>query len=186
MSPNPSKVDIIQAILTNQSLTDNEKTLLIDEFINEIKREYPDLKYHATKADVTDTQLQLTKEIKELDLKISKEISDTKKEIKDLDFKLTKEIKDLDAKLTKEIKELDFKLTKEIKDLDVKLTKEIKDLDVKLTKEIAETHKEIKNLDLKLADTKTDIIKWVAGMLFVQIIAITGIFFTAFKLFMPV
>ena len=146
MSPNPSKADIIQAILTNQSLTDDEKTLLIDEFINEIKREYPDLKYHATKADVTDTQLKLTKEIKELDLKITKEISDTKKEIKDLD---------------------------------VKLTKEIKDLDVKLTKEISDTRQEIVN-------SKLETIKWVAGMLFVQTIAIIGIFLTAFKLFMPV
>ena len=157
MSPNRSKVDIIQAILTNQSLTDDEKTLLIDEFINEIKREYPDLKYHATKADVTDTQLQLTKEIKELDLKITKEISDTKKEIKDLDVKLTKEIKDLDVKLTKEISET---------------RKEIKNLDVKLTKEIV--------------NSKVETIKWVVGMFFAQIIAITGIFFTAFKLFMPV
>ena len=98
MSPTPSKVDIIQAILTNQSLTDQEKTLLIDEFINEIKREYPDLKYHATKSDLTDLQLELTKEIKELDVK------------------LTTEIKELDVKLTQEIKELDVKLTKEISD----------------------------------------------------------------------
>ena len=157
MSPNPSKADIIQAILTNQSLTDDEKTLLIDEFINEIKKEYPDLKYHATKADVTDTQLKLTKEIKELDLKITKEISDTKKEIKDLDVKLTKEIKDLDVKLTKEISDT---------------RKEIKNLDVKLTKEIV--------------NSKVETIKWVVGMFFAQIIAITGIFFTAFKLFMPV
>lgn len=65
MSPTPSRVDIIQAILTNQSLTDQEKTLLIDEFINEIKKEYPDLKYHATKSDLTDLQLELTKEIEE-------------------------------------------------------------------------------------------------------------------------
>ena len=124
MSPNPSKVDIIQAILTNQSLTDQEKTLLIDEFINEIKREYPDLKNHATKSDLTDLQLELTKEIE---------------------------------------------LTR----------REIKELDVKLTKEISDTRKEI-------ATTKSETIKWVAGMLFVQVIAITSIFFTAIKLLAPV
>ena len=153
MSPNPSKVDIIQAILTNQSLTDQEKTLLIDEFINEIKREYPDLKNHATKSDLTDLQLELTKEI---------EI--TRREIRELDVKLTKEISDT---------------RKEIKELDVKLTKEIKELDVKLTKEISDTRKEI-------ATSKAETIKWVAGMLFVQVIAITGIFFTAIKLLAPV
>ena len=135
MSPTPSKIDIIQAILTNQSLTDQEKTLLIDEFINEIKKEYPDLKYHATKSDLTDLQLELTKEIEE-----------TKRDIKELDVKLTKEISDI----RKEIKELDIKLTKEI------------------------------------ATSKSDTIKWVAGMLFVQVIAITGIFFAAIRLFTPV
>ncbi len=135
MSPNPSKVDIIQAILTNQSLTDEEKTLLIDEFINEIKREYPDLKNHATKSDLTDLQLELTKEIE----------------------------------ITR----------REIKDLDVKLSKDIKELDVKLTKEISDTRKEI-------AISKAETIKWVAGMLFVQVIAITGVFFAALKLLTPV
>ena len=133
MSPNPSKADIIQAILTNQSLTDDEKTLLVDEFIDEIKREYPELKYHATKSDVTELELSLTKEI-EL----------TRKEIKELDVQLTKEIE----------------LTR----------KEIKELDVRLTKE--------------MASNKADTIKWVAGMLFVQVLALTGVFFGAFKLFL--
>ena len=160
MSPAPSKVDIIQAILTNQSLTEQEKSLLVDEFINEIKNEYPDLKYHATKSDLTDLQLELTKEI-----------ADTRKEIKELDVKLTKEIADT---------------RKEIKELDVKLTNEIKELDVKLTKEIADTRKEIADTRKDIAVSKSDTIKWVAGMLFVQVIAITGIFFAAIKLFIPI
>jgi len=142
MSPAPSKVDIIQAILTNQSLTEQEKSLLVDEFINEIKNEYPDLKYHATKSDLTDLQLELTKEI-----------ANTRKEIKELD---------------------------------VKLTNEIKELDVKLTKEIADTRKEIADTRKEIAVSKSDTIKWVAGMLFVQVIAITGIFFAAIKLFIPI
>jgi len=178
MSPAPSKVDIIQAILTNQSLTEQEKSLLVDEFINEIKNEYPDLKYHATKSDLTDLQLELTKEIadtrkeiKELDVKLTKEIADTRKEIKELDVKLTKEIADT---------------RKEIKELDVKLTNEIKELDVKLTKEIADTRKEIADTRKDIAVSKSDTIKWVAGMLFVQVIAITGIFFAAIKLFIPI
>ena len=155
MSPTPSKVDIIQAILTNQSLTDNEKTLLIDEFINEIKKEYPDLKYHATNSDLTELQLQLTKEIKELDLKISKEM-------KEMDSKLFKEI----SESRKEMKKIDLKSSKEI----AELRKEMKEMDVRLTKEIS--------------NSKSETIKWVAGMLFVQVLAITGVFFGAFKLFL--
>ena len=80
MSGNPRK-DIIKAILINPELSEEEKSELIEEFINEIKREYPDLKYHATKQDVSETELRLTKEIEE-----------TRKEIKELDLKLTKEI----------------------------------------------------------------------------------------------
>ena len=148
MSQNLSKVDIIQAILTNQSLTDNEKKLLVDEFIDEIKKEYPALKYHATKSDVTELELSLTKEIEII-----------RKEIKELDVKLSKDIKELDVRLTKEIKELELSLTKEIKELDVRLTKE-------------------------MATNKTDTIKWVAGMLFVQVLALSGVLFGAFKLFL--
>jgi len=144
MSQTYSKVDIIQAILTNQSLGEDEKKFLVEEFIDEIKREYPDLKNHATKADVTETELKLTLEIE-----------NTKREIKDLDVKLTKEIKDLDVKLTKEIKDLDVKLTKEIQELDV-----------------------------KISNTKLEIIKWVAGMMFAQVIALATIFLGAFKLFL--
>jgi hypothetical protein len=52
-------------------------------------------------------------------------------------------------------------------------------LDVKLTKEISDTRQEI-------VKSKLETIKWVAGMLFVQVIAITGVFFAAFRLFMPI
>ena len=186
MSPVPSKADIIQAILTNQSLTDSEKSILVDEFINEIKKEYPDLKNHTTKSDLTDLQLELTKEIKNLDLKLSKEITASRAELKDLDLKLTTDIKNLDLKLSKEI----TASRAELKNLDLKLTTDIKNLDLKLTKEITASRAENKDLDLKLskeiATSKSETIKWVAGMLFVQVLAITGVFFTAFKLFLPV
>ena len=142
MSQNPRR-DIIEAILTNPKYNESEKTELVDEFIDGMKNEYPDLKYHATKQDISETELKLTKEIKELDVKLSKEISDVRKEIKELD---------------------------------VKLTREIKELDVKLSKEISDVRKDI-------ANSKIETIKWIAGMLFVQVIAIGGLFLTAFKLF---
>ena len=86
--------DIIQAIITNPKLNEEEKSLLVEEFVNEIKNEYPELKYHTTKTDLSELELKLTKEIQDVQL----------------------EIKNVDAKLSKEIKELDLKLTKEIKD----------------------------------------------------------------------
>jgi len=114
MSPNPTRKDIIQAIITNPNIDEEQKSLLVEEFIDEIKKEYPELKNYATKSDVVNSELKLTKEIEKTRL--------------------------------------------EIKELDVKLTKEIK-------------------------ESKTETVKWVASMLFAQVVAIAGLFFTAFKLF---
>ena len=149
---------ILEALM-QKNLTEEEKAKIIAEGFAELESRYPDLKYHATKEDVTKSTLELTKEI---------EI--TRKEIKELDVKLTKEIKELDVKLTKEIestrkeiKELDVKLTKEIKELDLKLTKEIKELDVKLTKEIE--------------SSKIITLKWTFVFWATQMLAIGGILY---------
>ena len=174
MSQNlPTRKDIIQAILTNPKLSEEEKSILVEEFINEIKREYPDLKYHATKQDVSETELKLTKEIKEIEANLTKEIENTRKEIKELELKLTKEIenvrkeiKDLDLKLTKEIENV----RKEIKDLDLKLTKEIKELDARLTSEIKES--------------KVTMIKWSFIFWISQISVIMGMGFFIYKVLM--
>jgi len=66
MSPNPTRKDIIQAIITNPTLDEEQKSLLVEEFIDEIKKEYPDLKNHATKSDVLNVELKLTKEMQSL------------------------------------------------------------------------------------------------------------------------
>ena len=149
---------ILEALM-QKNLTEEEKAKIIAEGFAELESRYPDLKYHATKEDVTKSTLELTKEIestrkeiKELDVKLTKEIENTRKEIKELDVKLTKEIKELDIKLTKEIENT----RKEIKELDVKLTKEIKELDVKLTKEIESS---------KIITLKWTFIFWATQML---------------------
>jgi len=111
-SSNNINKELISAILTNDKIAEEEKSELIANIMDKFNTEYPELKYHATKQDVTETELKLTKEIentrkeiKELDVKLTKEIENTRKEIKELDVKLSKEIKELDVKLTKEIKE---------------------------------------------------------------------------------
>jgi len=109
MSPNaPTRRDIIQAILSNPKLSEEEKSILVEEFINEIKREYPDLKYHATKQDVSETELKLTKEIKEIEANLTKDIENVRKEVKEIEANLTKEIENT----RKEIKETKFTMIK--------------------------------------------------------------------------
>jgi len=165
MSTNPK--NIIKAILSNDKLSEDEKSEIVSEFIESIDSEYPELKYHATKSDVKETELKLTKEIenvrkeiKELDLKLSKEIENTRKEIKELDLKLSKEIENT----RKEIKELDLKLSKEIENT----RKEIKELDVKLTE--------------KINNIKISTIKWVVGLFVAQTSIIVGGFIAIGKI----
>ena len=110
MSPN--RAEIIKAILTNNTLSEDKKSEIIAEIMEEFQKTYPDLQYHATKADVKETELKLQKEIENVKL----EIEEVRREIKEVEAKLTKDIKEVEAKLTKEIKELDLKLTKDIKD----------------------------------------------------------------------
>ncbi len=151
-SSNNINKELISAILTNDKIAEEEKSELIANIMDKFNTEYPELKYHATKQDVTETELKLTKEIE-----------NTRKEIKELDVKLTKEIKELDVKLTKEIENT----RKEIKELDVKLSKEIKELDVKLSKEIKET--------------KASMIKWSFLFWISQMGALLGIGFFVLK-----
>ena len=164
---------IVNAILTNDKLTEEEKSELIARTIEEFKTEYPDLKYHATKNDVTETELRLTKEIEET----RKEIEEVRKEIKEVEFKLSmeieevrKEIKEVELKLSMEIEEVRKEIEvvrKEIKEVELRLTKEIKELDVKLSKEIKET--------------KAVMIKWSFLFWISQMGALLGIGFFIFK-----
>jgi SMC interacting uncharacterized protein involved in chromosome segregation len=147
LSPNRAK--IIKAILTNNTLSEDKKSEIIAEIMDEFQKTYPDLQYHATKADVKESELKLTKEIENVKL----EIEEVRKEIKDVELKLTKEIENVKLEIEevrKEIKDVELKLTKEIenvkleieeirketKEIEAKLSKEIKELDLKLTKEI--------------------------------------------------
>ena len=171
MSPNRAK--IIKAILTNNTLSEDKKSEIIAEIMDEFQKTYPDLQHHATKADVKESELKLTKEIENVKL----EIEEVRKEIKDVELKLTKEIenvkleieevrketKEIEVKLSKEIKELDMKLSKEIKEVELKLAKEIKELDLKLTKEIE--------------NAKFTMLKWQFVFWISQMAAIIAIFY---------
>ena len=133
MSPN--RAEIIKAILTNNTLSEDKKSEIIAEIMDEFQKTYPDLQYHATKADVKESELKLTKEIENIKL----EIEEVRKEIKDIELKVTKEIENVKFEIEevrKETKEIEAKLSKEIKELDMKLSKEIKEVELKLTKEI--------------------------------------------------
>jgi ubiquitin C-terminal hydrolase len=101
ISPQHKIGNLVQAIMTNPTFSEDEKSQLVEDLINEIKKEYPDLQHHATKGDVRETELRLIKEIKELDIK-------AEKERKEIELKLTKEIE----KVRNEIKDTKFTMLK--------------------------------------------------------------------------
>jgi len=160
---------ILEALM-QKNLTDEEKAKIIAEGFAELESRYPDLKYHATKDDITTTKLELIKEIEA-----------TRKEIKELDIKASKEREKLKLDLSKEIKELDIKagkerenIRKEIKELDIKASKEIKELDVKLMKEIAQIKVD---LTKEIENSKIVTLKWTFIFWSTQMIAIGGILY---------
>jgi phenylalanyl-tRNA synthetase alpha subunit len=113
--------NFVYAILTNKELTDDERSTLIADMMEEFRGSYPNLQDAVTSRELSETELRLQKEIAEIKLELTKHIDDTKLE------------------LSKEIKELDVKIS----DTKLELTKEIKELDVKLSKEIKETKSEL-------------------------------------------
>ena len=175
--------EVVKAILTNTTLNEDEKSILISKMMSEFQENYPELQNHATKNDITEVELKLTKEIKELDVKIEEVKKEPKEDIKELDLKieevkkeLKEDIKELDVKLTKEIKELDVKI-EEVKKETNELKVELKNVELKLTKEIV-------RVEIKIGEVKNDIIKWVAGMMIGQTFIIAGIVAGIFKFFM--
>ena len=171
MSITPKK-HFIEAILTNQTLSEEQKSELIAEMMEEFQNNYPELQNHATKED-----------IKKLDLKVEelrKEVNEIKLEIQ----KVRNEGKDNELKLIKEIESN----RAEIKNVELKLIKDIEKTRLDLTKEIESKRAEIKNVELKLTkeigSIKTETIKWVSGLIIGQTFAIAGIVAGIFKFFM--
>jgi len=102
--------NFIYAIMTNKELTDDERSKIIAEFMNDFSNKYPDLGDTATKKDLNETELRLIKEIKEVELNGQKEIEKVRLEIKEVESNLQKEIEKVRLDLTKEIDKTNIKI----------------------------------------------------------------------------
>ncbi|RUM56684.1 MAG: hypothetical protein DSY40_01905 [Nautilia sp.] len=153
--------NFIYAIMTNKELTDDERSKIIAEFMNDFSNKYPDLGDTATKKDLNETELRLIKEIKEVELNGQKEVE-----------KVRLEIKEVESNLQKEIEKIRLDLTKEIE----KIRLEIKEVESNLQKEIDKTN-------IKIETIKSDTLKWMFVMMIGQIFAISGIIIAIFKFF---
>jgi len=168
--------NFIYAIMTNKELTDDERSKIIAEFMNDFSNKYPDLGDTATKKDLSETELRLIKEIKEVELNGQKEIEKIRLEIKEVESKAQKEREEIKSSLTKEIEKVRLDLTKEIEKVRLDLTKEIEKVRLDLTKEIEKTN-------VKIETIKSSTLKWMFVMMIGQIFAISGIIIAIFKVF---
>jgi len=175
--------NFIYAIMTNKELSDDERSKIIAEFMNDFSNRYPDLGDTATKKDLNETELRLIKEIKEVELNTQKEIEKIKLDIKEIEGNIQKEIEKIRLDLTKEIEKVRLDLIKEIetvrleiKEVESNAQKEREEIKLSLTKEIEKTN-------IKIETIKSSTLKWMFVMMIGQIFAISGIIITIFKVF---
>ena len=132
-----------------------EKARILAEAFEELEKRYPQILDMATKKDLTETELKLTKEIEQV-----------RKEMKEMELRLQGEIE----QVRKEMKEIELRLQGEIE----QVRKELKETELKLTKEIEQVRREI-------SETKASLVKWMFLFWTGQIIAFAGLL----KLMLP-
>ena len=189
--------NFVYAIMTNKELSDDERSKIIAEFMNDFNDKYPDLGDTATKKDLNETELRLIKEIKEIEINGQKEIEKIRLDMKEIESNAQKEreeirldIKEVESNTQKEIekirldiKELEFNTQKEMekirldmKEIESNAQKEREEIRLTLTKEIDKTN-------IKIETIKSDTLKWMFVMMVGQIFAISGIIVAIFKFF---
>lgn len=93
----------------------------------------------------------------------------SKRDIKELDANLRREIEAVRL----EMKQLDVNLRREIEAVRTELKHDIKNSEITLRREIeavrSDLKQDIKALEVKIAETRTDIIRWVIGISFAQL-----------------
>ncbi|MEM2932469.1 MAG: hypothetical protein QXI61_06480 [Nitrososphaerota archaeon] len=105
----------------------------------------------------------------------------TREDIKESELRLTKEIESVRLEIEQvrgEIKEVDLRLIKEIEHV----RGEIKEVELRLTKEIESVRLEVEKVRSEIEQAKSSTIKWVVGWMVGLIIAQTGAITTIFLL----
>ncbi len=133
----------------------------------------------ATRSDIKNTELALTKEIEQI-----------RKDMKETELKLTKEIEKVRADLSKEIEKVRADLSKEIEEVRADLSKEIEkvraDLSIDIEKSRAETSISLGKLrsDLieKIEEKHSSSIRWLVALFITQSVGVAGLIVTLFQI----
>ena len=104
-------------------------------------------RYPALKEVATQSQ------VRESELRLQKEIEDVRLEIKEVELRLQKEIKEVEGNLRKEIEAIRL---------------EIKEVELRL-------QRDIKGVEVKIAETRSDLVRWVVSVSILQGTLIIGV-----------
>jgi predicted nucleic acid-binding Zn-ribbon protein len=151
----PSAIQLYDKLLAAPD--DKTRARLIAEAFERLEERYPPIADLATQASVKETELRLLKEIETV-----------RKEMREMEGKLRLEIEGV----RKEIREVESGLRLEIEGV----RKEMREMEGKLRLEIEGVRKEIETVHKEIAVLKTDLIKWIIGLLIAQ----TGILIAVF------
>lgn len=136
---------------------EDARAKIIAGAFEQLEDRYPNLKNVATHSDVRESELRLQKEIVEAE------------------GRLRAEIKELEGRLQAEMKELEGRLQTEMKDLEIRLMTEMKELESRLQKQIKEVDYRIHQVELKVAETKSELVRWVVSVGLLQTSLIVGV-----------
>ncbi len=136
---------------------EDARAKIIATAFEQLEDRYPNLKNVATHSDVRESELRLQKEIVEAE------------------GRLRAEIKELEGRLQAEMKELEGRLQTEMKDLEIRLMTEMKELESRLQKQIKEVDYRIHQVELKVAETKSELVRWVVSVGLLQTSLIIGV-----------
>jgi len=136
---------------------EDARAKIIATAFEQLEDRYPNLKNVATHSDVRESELRLQKEIVEAE------------------GRLRAEIKELEGRLQAEMKELEGRLQTEMKDLEIRLMTEMKELESRLQKQIKEVDYRIHQVELKVAETKSELVRWVVSVGLLQTSLIVGV-----------
>jgi len=115
----------------------------------------------ATKADLKEVEFALRRDLKEVEAGLKRDIKEVELKMKEVEASLKRDIVALELK----IKELETSLKRDIVALELK----IKELETSLKRDIKELEISFNaKLKTEIAESKADIIKWVAAMLVAQ------------------
>ena len=153
-----------------------EKARILAEAFEELEKRYPQILDMATKKDLTETELKLTKEIeqvrkemKEMELRLQGEIEQVRLEVEEVRLEV--------EQVRKEMKELELRLQGEIE----RVRKEMKEVELRLQKEIEQVRLEVEQVRREISETKASLVKWMFLFWTGQIIAFAGLL----KLMLP-